>query len=169
MDDGWLVNSLDSVSRKGRIRHFLWGTWLTMSGNYSSNTDIHWEEWIRTDGIIDSILCSKSSSARDDVALNEYSLSTTTRVLLSVNGVQIRKPGTLAVVPSPRAKPSESFASLAARYPNAPIRWRDAQGRMGQFPANQLSRGGRASQLLFLEATFPDGSRWSVSYLSGVK
>lgn len=57
------------------------------------------------------------------------------------------------------------LAELAARYPATSVTWRNAQGRQGTFEARRLAdlpaslRGG----ILFLDAVFPDGSRWSGS------
>lgn len=56
-----------------------------------------------------------------------------------------------------------SLRTLVERYPASEIRWRDLRGRGGSFPAaaleSMLER--RDVGLLFVEARFPDGTRWS--------
>jgi len=59
-----------------------------------------------------------------------------------------------------------SLAKLASGFPALPVRWRDLRGRTGQIPASSLTHGHVGSGLLLLDATLPDGTRWSGSLLS---
>jgi len=165
---GWWMDWADSLDPQGRSRYFVFNTSSVPWSGYSIVTKSQWGEWIQSRGINDSVSC-QSSSSENNANIFSGTTVTTTRVLLSVNGVQIRQPSALAKPQATRAKGHESIATLAARYPSATIRWHDIQGRSGQFTADQLTRHGSGSGLLFLDATFPDGSRWTGSYLDGVR
>jgi len=84
--------------------------------------------------------------------------------LFSINGVQIHPE--VGIRQSPRARVISSLQELVALHPSLSLRWRDLSGRTGQIPASSLLHGHAASGLLFLDATLPDGSRWSGSWLA---
>jgi hypothetical protein len=163
--DGWWPDWADSINNQGRFRHFFGDSITFLGTGQTWITPLSWREWITPTGVSDSMSCDSSQTLYDYYTTYFY----TTRVLLSVNGVQIRQSAALATPKIARAKLRESLTTLAARYPSATIHWHDIQGRSGKFPANQLSRNGPATGLLFLDATFPDGTRWTGSYLEGVR
>ena len=166
-DYAWWAEWVDSAFPQGKIRHEfenIWG-YLTIG---STTEGTQWVERILANGIEDSLQCDINASTTIAQTGRVGEGTNTTRVLLSVNGVQVRQPDAL-VPQAARARPRETLATLAARYPSAIIHWHDIQGRSGQFSANQFSRNGPATGLLFLEATFPDGTNWSGSYLEGMR
>ena len=76
--------------------------------------------------------------------------------------------GRAAGIHGETARNSDNFSltALAALHPSLSIRWRDVRGRTGRIPASSLLRGQGGSGLLFLDATLPDGSRWSGSWMA---
>jgi hypothetical protein len=59
----------------------------------------------------------------------------------------------------------EGLLQLAGQFPETIVRWRNVRGQQGRIEAKRLAdlpaslRGG----ILFLDAVFPDGTRWSGS------
>jgi hypothetical protein len=99
-----------------------------------------------------------TSSSQQWVTTN----SSLSRTLVSINGVAV-SPAAVAIDPASRAgKTGTSFTALARIHPNVLIRWRDAQGRGGMVPAATLlaNATGISPRIVFVEASFPDGSSW---------
>ena len=165
-DDGWWSNWSDTAYMAWHVRHFHWGSRYS-DASQSSNSDLTWNEWLTPGTGVDSANCSISSIENTDVSSSTNS-SWISRVMLSANGVQLRISSALAPPHGARSRQVASLSQLAARYPDAPVRWTDPAGRTGQFPANQLSRKGRSTGLRILEAEFPDGSRWRGPWLEGM-
>jgi len=102
--------------------------------------------------------CSTSSGYSDGT---DYKL-----LLISLDDKLVR-PLDVGVKPVVRHS-ALGILDLASRYPATTIRWMDARGRSGQIPARQIlsQAGGGSRQPLFLDATFPDGTRWKGSFLA---
>lgn len=67
---------------------------------------------------------------------------------------------------------SISLRELAARYPSTPVIWRNALGQQGRIDAGSLlrsrSQAGNGRRFVILDASFPNGSRWTGAYPLGL-
>jgi len=87
-----------------------------------------------------------------------------TETVLLQDGERLVRSSPVAVGdPATRPRGLRALEALADRYPGTQVRWRDLRGRGGSFPASSLEAvlDRRNLGLLFLEAHFPDGTRWS--------
>jgi|GEM_PF-2890995 len=161
-DDGWWRTWPDSVDSQGRSRSQTMSTTGGMTGDLQTD-NFSWTERILLDQG-DSLRC-QWSSAEIQTGIPVYSLSKAfTRLLVSHDDIQVR-PKTLSL-DSPNRRDLATFPLLAALHPSLLLRWRDVRGRTGRIPASTLLHGRTVSGWLFLDATLPDGSRWSGSWLA---
>jgi len=112
------------------------------------------------------ILDSSMSTTTSSTSTTHGSSSTwsMTEIVLLQDGERLVRSSPLAVgdfTKGPRGL--RALEALADRYPATQVRWRDLRGRGGSFPASSLEAvlDRPAMGLLFLEARFPDGTRWS--------
>ncbi|HXP91716.1 MAG TPA: hypothetical protein VN931_12410 [Fibrobacteria bacterium] len=149
----WRLGWSDSILPAGRYRVNS-TTWI--GTGYFTATTLE-----RLDGTLDSASMSALNVYEPECG---YSDTSSGYLLFSINGVQVHPE--VGIRQSPRARVISSLQELVVLHPSLPIRWRDVRGRSGQIPAATLLHGDSASGLLFLDATLPDGSRWSGSWLA---
>jgi hypothetical protein len=155
-DETWWRRPSDSLLDHGLFRSSLWGT----GSNGRSGTSINSSSnllWL--DSASNLALQRFDFSDRENDLIHQ---GTTIRTLTAINGVAA-SPTAIAIHPAPKSgKTGTSFTASARIHPNVSVRWRDAQGRGGMVPAATLlaNATGIAPRIVFVEASFPDGSSW---------
>jgi len=155
--DAWFWDASDSVAPTGIVRN-------TTTGTASVGAGIRYDlllvsEKIRPDHQMDSFTCTKQTYQ------SRTWLDITTRILVSVDGVQVRAPKITAGVLSPSRPSERSLANLSSRHPGLSLRWTDVRGRSGTLLARDAASLNKFCPRgpLFLTATLPDGTAWKAS------
>lgn len=157
-DDGWWRTAW------GRTRSWH-GNWAQTTSGGANVQHIH-----TLDDQADIIDCSTNLTSMESSMMNPNPRQIDENhvlrlILLSIDDRQIHD-ATLGIRAKATIPGGSSLRAIAAQSPALPVRWRDLRGRTGQISASSLARGHVGSGLLLLEATLPDGTRWSGSLLT---
>ncbi len=159
-EDAWMGDWSDSVTKDGVLRIAQIGS----SSSAYAGADLHtvdYFEKIGSNNQIDSVSCVEMTHQVSSFT------TFTTRTLISVNGVQVRKPKITAVVRPPKPRVVSSLQEIGLRYPRLSMHWTDAAGHKGQLPVSAFSSINKFCPRgpVFLTIILPDGSIWKASTL----
>lgn len=156
----WIRSWKDSSTATHFIRKEFW-----TRGGYTQEDRHSLFARIRKDGILDSLV-EINGSTEATISVGTHN-SSTSRILLAVNGEIIRSPSSSSIHSCSRT--TADLQIKLRTYPECPITWHDLAGRTGTLRAGDLLKPSATPRLLILDATFPDDSRWQGKYLTGTQ